>query len=236
MTYTAKALPDAGGMACEVTATAKSGNYRIVTDYLTDPSRNTCSCTSTFVPHGSERLPALRPLRPDRERQRRRRRGQRRRRLGDRRHARPATRCSSRPTRHGDERRQPRLRAAGLRGARRPARGRHRAASSGTAERLDRLGHAHADLRLEDGNVVQTARVAARRRRHGASLALGFGASQAEAVGAAEGSLAARASTRRSTRLRSRLAALRRLAEQAAATSCPGLRQDRSTSSRTSTT
>ena len=28
-------------MECRVTATAKSGRYRIVTDYLTDPSRNT---------------------------------------------------------------------------------------------------------------------------------------------------------------------------------------------------
>ena len=38
MTYTAEALPDSGGMACRVTATAKSGKYRIVTDYVTDPA------------------------------------------------------------------------------------------------------------------------------------------------------------------------------------------------------
>jgi hypothetical protein len=31
---------DAGGMQCTVTATAKSGRYRIVTDYVTDPARN----------------------------------------------------------------------------------------------------------------------------------------------------------------------------------------------------
>jgi glucoamylase len=40
MTYTVQAL-DKGGMECEVTATAKSGAYSIVTDYFTDPGRNT---------------------------------------------------------------------------------------------------------------------------------------------------------------------------------------------------
>ncbi len=49
-TYTAEALPDSGGMACRITATAKSGKYRIVTDYLTDPSRNTVLMHVTFVP------------------------------------------------------------------------------------------------------------------------------------------------------------------------------------------
>src|SRR6202140_4113908 len=39
MTYTTKAL-DRGGMECQVTATAKSGAYSIVTDYFTDPGRN----------------------------------------------------------------------------------------------------------------------------------------------------------------------------------------------------
>jgi len=39
MTYTVSAL-DPGGMVCRVTATAKTGCYRIVTDYLTDPARN----------------------------------------------------------------------------------------------------------------------------------------------------------------------------------------------------
>jgi glucoamylase len=38
MTYTVSAL-DASGMACRVTSTAKSGRYRIVTDYVTDPAR-----------------------------------------------------------------------------------------------------------------------------------------------------------------------------------------------------
>src|SRR5580765_6884714 len=49
-TYSAEALPDSGGMACRITATAKSGKYRIVTDYLTDPSRNTVLMHVTFVP------------------------------------------------------------------------------------------------------------------------------------------------------------------------------------------
>ncbi len=49
-TYAAEALPDSGGMACRITATAKSGKYRIVTDYLTDPSRNTVLMHVTFVP------------------------------------------------------------------------------------------------------------------------------------------------------------------------------------------
>jgi hypothetical protein len=40
MSYTVQAL-DRGGMECEVTATAKSGAYSIVTDYFTDPGRNT---------------------------------------------------------------------------------------------------------------------------------------------------------------------------------------------------
>ena len=41
MTYTVEALRDSGGMACKVTATAKSGKYRIETEYVTDPARNT---------------------------------------------------------------------------------------------------------------------------------------------------------------------------------------------------
>ena len=40
MTSTVAALDD-GGMACEVTSTPRSRAYRIVTDYITDPSQNT---------------------------------------------------------------------------------------------------------------------------------------------------------------------------------------------------
>jgi glucoamylase len=41
MTSVAEALPGSGGMACRVTSTADSGKYAVVTDYLTDPGRNT---------------------------------------------------------------------------------------------------------------------------------------------------------------------------------------------------
>jgi GH15 family glucan-1,4-alpha-glucosidase len=41
MTYSVDAIAGSGGMACRVTATARSGRYRIHTDYLTDPARNT---------------------------------------------------------------------------------------------------------------------------------------------------------------------------------------------------
>ena len=40
MTYAVAAVPDSGGMACTVTASAKSGKYSIVTTYLTDPGRD----------------------------------------------------------------------------------------------------------------------------------------------------------------------------------------------------
>jgi glucan 1,4-alpha-glucosidase len=40
MSYSVRAL-DPGGMECQVTATAKSGAYSIVTDYFTDSTRNT---------------------------------------------------------------------------------------------------------------------------------------------------------------------------------------------------
>src|SRR5690349_6366200 len=38
-TYTVRAL-DATGMSCEVTSTARSGRYRILTEYVTDPARD----------------------------------------------------------------------------------------------------------------------------------------------------------------------------------------------------
>lgn len=46
MTYTATA--DATGMMCTVTSTAKSGAYRIVTTYLTDPSRDSVVIRTRF--------------------------------------------------------------------------------------------------------------------------------------------------------------------------------------------
>ncbi|HEV3461809.1 MAG TPA: glucodextranase DOMON-like domain-containing protein [Candidatus Dormibacteraeota bacterium] len=49
MTYTVKA-PDARSLECQVTSTAKSGRYRITTDYLTDPARNTLLMRIAFEP------------------------------------------------------------------------------------------------------------------------------------------------------------------------------------------
>src|SRR5215218_6859821 len=50
MTYSVEALKDSGGMACRVTATAKSGKYTIATDYVTDPARTTVLMHVTFTP------------------------------------------------------------------------------------------------------------------------------------------------------------------------------------------
>jgi glucoamylase len=50
MTYTVQAKPDSAGMACTVTAAAKSGKYRIETEYVTDPARNTVLMAVKFVP------------------------------------------------------------------------------------------------------------------------------------------------------------------------------------------
>ncbi len=49
MTYTVAAL-GAAGMACRVTATAKNGSYRIVTDYITDPKLNSVVMRVSFKP------------------------------------------------------------------------------------------------------------------------------------------------------------------------------------------
>src|SRR5215218_6357348 len=53
MSYSVKAMEDTGGMACRVTATAKSGKYRIDTDYITDPSRNSVLMRVEFRPRDS---------------------------------------------------------------------------------------------------------------------------------------------------------------------------------------
>jgi glucoamylase len=52
-TYTVRAL-DATGMACRVVSTAKSGRYRLVTDYLTDPTRNSVVMRTTLLPKSSK--------------------------------------------------------------------------------------------------------------------------------------------------------------------------------------
>ena len=48
-TYTV-VLPDDRSLECQVTTTAKSGKYRIVTNYMTDPSQNTVLMDVHFVP------------------------------------------------------------------------------------------------------------------------------------------------------------------------------------------
>src|SRR4051795_4803002 len=55
MTYTVRAQDDRV-LSCEVTATAKSGRYRIVTDYLTDPERNTVLTHARLVPAKGTKL------------------------------------------------------------------------------------------------------------------------------------------------------------------------------------
>ncbi len=50
MTYTVSAIQDTGGMACKVIETAKSGKYRIETEYITDPGHNTVLMRVRFVP------------------------------------------------------------------------------------------------------------------------------------------------------------------------------------------
>jgi glucoamylase len=50
MTYTVAVVPDSGGMACTVTASAKSGRYQIQTTYITDPGHNTVVMRVAFKP------------------------------------------------------------------------------------------------------------------------------------------------------------------------------------------
>jgi glucan 1,4-alpha-glucosidase len=49
MTYTVRAL-DGTGMTCQVTSTARSGAYRLVTDYLTDPARDSVVMRTSYQP------------------------------------------------------------------------------------------------------------------------------------------------------------------------------------------
>lgn len=49
MTYTVRAM-DGTGMACQVTSTAKSGAYRLITDYVTDPQRDSVVMHTSYVP------------------------------------------------------------------------------------------------------------------------------------------------------------------------------------------
>ncbi|MFI5101532.1 MAG: glycoside hydrolase family 15 protein, partial [Actinomycetes bacterium] len=49
MTYSVQAL-DPSGMSCRVTSSAKSGKYRLVTDYVTDPARASVVMHTRLVP------------------------------------------------------------------------------------------------------------------------------------------------------------------------------------------
>ena len=72
-TYTVESLDDSG-MSCRVTSTAKNGKYTLVTDYVTDPRRNSVAMETTLKPaRGVKNLDDLRPDGCDRQRQRRRR-------------------------------------------------------------------------------------------------------------------------------------------------------------------
>jgi glucan 1,4-alpha-glucosidase len=194
MTYTVEAL-DKGGMECRVTATAKSGRYRIVTDYLTDPDRNTVVMRAQLKNLGS-RTPLALYLRFDPSVNGNGGGGP-----GnggadsatvDTSTGQPVLVASDPVTRTNAANRdygQPvSLALAGS--IDQASSGFAGTASDGLAQ-LDAaraLTAFYADA--TGGNVVQTARV---RVRDGKAfrLALGFGASPAEAVGAAEGSLAA---------------------------------------------
>ena len=118
MTYTAEAVHDVGGMACKVTATAKSGKYKIETEYITDPSRNTVLMRVAFSPKKSGLRLYVR-FDPTVNGNGGGGAGQRRRRLGDGRQLDRSPGARLLRSGHGDERGQPRLRAARLRRARR---------------------------------------------------------------------------------------------------------------------
>ena len=59
MTYTVEAVTDTGGMACKVTASDKDGLYSIETTYVTDPSRNAVLMRVAFTPKPKPNSPGL---------------------------------------------------------------------------------------------------------------------------------------------------------------------------------
>ena len=72
MTYTVRST-DESGMACRVTSTAKSGKYRLVSDYVTDPDRDAVVVSSQAgaVEGRSAGPEGVRPVRRHDQRQRR---------------------------------------------------------------------------------------------------------------------------------------------------------------------
>ena len=202
MTYTVTALDDRA-LTCRVTATAKSGRYRIVTDYLTDPGRPTVLLRSRFEASARPRLrlPRLRPLRPDAQRQRRRRRRPRQRptaapTAATSRARRPHAARRLRP-RDRDERGQPRLRPAGVQRAGRLARvpagvQRVRRACQRRPDPARREPSAHRHVRADGQGQPRADGARSTSTADGAfEIALGFGATANAAVGAARGTLRA---------------------------------------------
>ena len=125
----------------------KERPYQIVTDYLTDPARNALLMQVSPATADRPRAAlAVRPLRPDGERQRRRRQRERRSRQRDDRHLDRSSGPGRVRHRHGDERGEPRLRAARLPRARRAVQAsveRLRGTRERRSRATRRLAHAH---------------------------------------------------------------------------------------------
>ena len=216
MTYVVEAVPETGGMVCRVTARAKSGKYTIETEYLTDPARNTVLMNVRLEPKRGYRLyvrfdPTVN--------------GNGGGGVGnggadsatvDRTAGHPVLVASDPITATNAANRdyaQPVYVA--LDGALTEATSGFAGSAS---DGLVQLDAAHALTRTDDdasgGNVVQTARVAIASNGK-TKLALGFGASQAQAV-AHRGGLAQPVVRQGARRVQGGVEALRRVAEQAA--------------------
>ena len=191
MTYSVSAIPETGGMACKVTASAKSGNYKIETEYITDPARNTVLMRVRFVPKqaGYQLYPRFDPTVNGNGGGGTGNGG-----------ADSATVDSStghtvlvasdpNTVTNAANRDYAQPVYAALDGALSEATSGYVGAAGDGLVQLD-ASHALTQINNEalDGNVVQTARVALGPDGR-AVLALGFGASQTEAVGTAEASL-----------------------------------------------
>ncbi len=191
MTYAVEAIPATGGMACKVTATAKSGKYTIQTEYLTDPGRNAVLMRVRFDPkQAGYRLYVRFDPTVNGNGGGGAGNGGADSATVDRATGHPVLVASDPTTATNAANRdyaQPVY--AALDGAFSEATSGFAGASS---DGLVQLDASHALTQTYDdalgGNVVQTARVAVKPDGK-AVIALGFGASQAEAVGTAEASL-----------------------------------------------
>ena len=229
-TYTVQATDDRA-LTCRVTTTAKSGRYKIVTDYTTDPSRPTVLIRSKFIALKGRLSDYHLYVRHDPTlngnggggtgiggHRRQRWAGQRR--PGHSR--RPYAARRQRP-RDEDQRGQPRLRGARLLGARRQPRLRpddqrlrRRGQRRPRAARL-RRPRAHRPPRHRDARATSCRWGACRSATAGASRSRSATATpRPKSITASQGSLEARLQ-RCAPRLRARLERLRRQARQAQA-------------------